>query len=318
MSEINGNRFIFIGGAPRSGTTLLHNMLDSHPEIYGGPEFLHLKDIIDLRRKLYGSIEKEWIDVFCTYEEADAHLRTLVENMLLPLADRKNLKYISEKTPENILVFSELLNLFPDAHFIHIIRDPRAIVSSLLQVRNRAIAKGMKPPGITANIQTAIRHTKNCIVAGLQAAKAAPDRIHTVVYEQLVREPETESKALCDFLNIEWHENMLFPGKQKHDGEKAITEKSGQIWYDKKTYYSNPDTNKLDQWKTNLSARKQLTVSLAFKSLKNQLMQYGYDLSPDSFNFGKRVEGIAYNYVTHFNFLVFQGLRFYQTKFAKH
>ena len=49
MNSDGGSRFIFVGGAPRSGTTLVQNMLDSHPDILGGPEFIHIPDIINLR-----------------------------------------------------------------------------------------------------------------------------------------------------------------------------------------------------------------------------------------------------------------------------
>lgn len=47
-----GKRYILVGGAPRSGTTLLQNILDSHPDIVGGPEFMHLRDFVELRKTL--------------------------------------------------------------------------------------------------------------------------------------------------------------------------------------------------------------------------------------------------------------------------
>ncbi|WP_347275212.1 sulfotransferase [Candidatus Kuenenia sp.] len=229
-------RLIFIGGSPRSGTTLVQNILDSHPDIFGGPEFLHLPDIIHLREKLHGSISRGWIDLFCSCEDVDGYIRSFIENLLLPLADKQRSKFISEKTPENILVFSELLKLFPQAHFIHVIRDPRAIVFSMQQVRNRAINKGFIPPAFTATISASIKYAERCINAGLTASKNAPDKVLTVVYERLVIDPEKETKKICKFLGFEWNSQMIFPANKEHLGEKAITSKSNEIWYDKKMY----------------------------------------------------------------------------------
>ena len=52
-----GNKFIFVGGAGRSGTTMVQNVLDSHPDIIGGPQFRNIPDIIDLRKKLHELME---------------------------------------------------------------------------------------------------------------------------------------------------------------------------------------------------------------------------------------------------------------------
>lgn len=51
MKGQKGERLIFTGGAARSGTTLVQNILDSHPDIVGGPEFLHLEDLMAFKKK---------------------------------------------------------------------------------------------------------------------------------------------------------------------------------------------------------------------------------------------------------------------------
>lgn len=81
-------RLIIIGGSPRSGTTLVQNILDSHPDVLGGPEFLHLPDIVRLRNKLHGSISRDWISLICSREDVDKRTRTMIEDLLLPFAER--------------------------------------------------------------------------------------------------------------------------------------------------------------------------------------------------------------------------------------
>ena len=79
---------MFVGGAPRSGTTLVQNMLDAHPAILGGPEFLHLARIVELRAAMRESVALGMIDAFASADEVDRLFRALIEDLLLPLADR--------------------------------------------------------------------------------------------------------------------------------------------------------------------------------------------------------------------------------------
>lgn len=277
----NDARLIFVGGCPRSGTTLLQNILDSHPLILGGPEFLHLHDIIDLRGKINTSIAREYINIICTKEEVDGYLASFVEDIFLRLADKKQCEFYSEKTPTNILVFSELIELFPEAHFIQVLRDPRSIVSSMQQVRKRAIEKGLNRPYFIENSRASISYIKRCVAAGFLASKNEPDKVLTIVYEELLGSPEKETQKICKFLGIEWSEKMLYPGEKNHLGEQAITVKSGEMWYDKNMYNRNIDAGTTLKWQKNLTLGQQIKILLAFKDF-SELESCGYDFSLNS------------------------------------
>ena len=306
MINSNGNdRLIFVGGSPRSGTTLVQNMLDSHSDILGGPEFLHLQDIIYLRKKLRRSISVGWIDLYCSHDDLDEHLRALVQNLFLPLADKHACKYMSEKSPENILVFSELMELFPEAHFIHVIRDPRAIVSSMRDVSIRAKQKKINIPAFTANILASIAYTLRCFDAGFAALKKAPDKTLTVTYESLAKDPEKETVKICQFLGLEWDSRMMAPHKKKHLGEKAITSKSGEIWYDVKTYYQKPHDKNIEKWQKRLSSIQQIRISRAFKNYE-ELQALGYDFSLKDIPQAKRF------FMTVFVIILEFGLKLYK------
>lgn len=282
-----GQRLIFVGGAPRSGTTLVQNILDSHPDICGSPEFIHIPDIVDLKNKLQYSANCGYIDLICSSNDVDRSIRSLIEDLLLPLADKNGCKFLSEKTPENVLVFSEIIDLFPEARFIHVIRDPRATVSSLLEVGTRRRNKGLKPPKHTADIASAVRHTKECLTRGFSASKLAPESFLSVVYERLITEPEHETMKICEFLGIEWSSNMINPGKFTHPGEEAITAKSDETWYNSQTYNRNPDTRSLDKWKTSLTPTQRVAITTSFKD-DQDLNQLGYCFSDSDMPFVKR------------------------------
>lgn len=274
-----GKRLIFVGGAPRSGTTLVQNMLDSHPGICGAPEFFRIPDILELRRRLHHLISIELIDSICSYEDVDRCISCLIESLLLPLADKQGRTYLSEKTPQHVLVFSELLRLFPGAHFIHVVRDPRAVISSLLQVGKRARKKGKTPASYAAGLLPATVHVQQCLTAGLAASQAAPERVLTLVYEQLIANPEAETKNICKFLKIEWSEQMLYPSRKEHLGQKAQT---NEIWYDKRTYNRDPQPEEVDKWRAQLSPIQQVIIARSFEEIKD-LAHLGYDLSLKDF-----------------------------------
>ncbi|MBK9132724.1 MAG: sulfotransferase [Gammaproteobacteria bacterium] len=274
----NEQRLIFLGGAPRSGTTLLQNILDMHPDILGGPEFLHLPDILQLRGKLRDSVARGWIDLICSAEEVDERMRNLIGGFLLTFADRHGAKLLSEKTPENVLVFPKLVELFPGSKFIHIVRDPRATVASLLEVGKKARRKGETPALFTRDAQSAIRHVRRCLDSGFSASRTAPDKVYTLVYERLIRDPEAEGRQICGFLGVSWAPEMLRPGEKRHMGESAITVNSKEIWYDAKTYNSNPQPDSLEKWRETLAAHEKLMIARAFSDSED-LSRLGYDFT---------------------------------------
>ena len=279
MGELSrGKRFVFIGGSPRSGTTLVQNILDSHPVICGGPEFHHLPDIMNLRKALRDSIAKGWIDLICSYEDVDKYIAELIENLLLPLADRSGSVLLSEKTPSNVLVFRDLMEVFPQARFIHLVRDPRAVIASLLKVGERAKQEGWRNPAWTYEVPAAIAHVRKNLEAGFSSAAAAPDRVLTIVYERLVTDPENETKTICNFLNIEWHASLLHPAKKSHSGEKAIV---NRVWYDKETFNRDPVTSEISKWKSQLTPLQKFMINRGFRDV-TELDGYGYDFSDDA------------------------------------
>ncbi|MFO7713623.1 sulfotransferase family protein [Desulfosarcina sp.] len=253
--------YIFVGGAPRSGTTLLQNMLDSHPDIIGGPEFLHLPDIMRLRRMMRRTLGNGWLDEYCSPAEADAHLRQLIDNFLLAIAGNRPAAYISEKTPANIQVFADLADLYPDARFIQIVRDPRAVVASMLKVGRRARQKGIQTQAFTRSLVDAVHYVSACYADGMTFQPRGASTFLTVSYEDLVRDPGGLTRRICAFLDLPWDPKMLRPDQVEHAGEKAIT---NDVWYSQEEYKRRPTDNAVDKWKDSLSFAQQAILYYCF------------------------------------------------------
>lgn len=263
IQDEKGERLIFIGGCPRSGTTLVQNILDSHPDVYGGPEFTYIPQIMKLRRTLLASIEAEAnIASFCHASQVNDAIRSMIENLLLPAADRRDCTYLSEKTPFNVLAFTDLLDVFPRARCIQVVRDPRAIVLSMMQVGVKARNKGINPPSFSQTVEAAIECIDECLKEGMKAARTAPSRVHNLCYETLVSDPQTAVTSLCEFLQLEPVNSMLNPSKHKHEGEKSLD----GVYYDRDMYYRDPDRSIADKWKKQLHPNVQKLVMDHFRT----------------------------------------------------
>jgi hypothetical protein len=251
-------------------------MLDSHPRICGGPEFHHVADIVELRGKLRASVDSGRLSAYCSRADVDKEIGLLVERLLTPYADERNCEVISEKTPWDALIFKELLEILPKARFIFCVRDPRAVVASMLRVGERAKEKGLDSPGFTRRLYSAIDAVKTINEIGFRVANES-ERVLTVRYERLLEDPEQETMRMCEFLRLPWSEEMVRPGEKKHDEGKILD----GVWYTDDMYHSNLDPSRMHKWRDQLTARQQAAVATAFKDDGN-LKALGYEFSDES------------------------------------
>src|SRR5947209_5758409 len=127
---------VFLVGSPRSGTTWLQAMLACHPEIYTGPETQFFGS--------YQPVEREYLrekDGRCgisEYLDPSAFYRLIAESFwsvvsALPEPPRQP-RYFLEKSPYDCVFAELILRTFPRARFIHLLRDARAVVASMLRI----------------------------------------------------------------------------------------------------------------------------------------------------------------------------------------
>lgn len=231
---------VFICGMPKSGTTLISQLLDHHPQLLVFPGEGHYEN--SLRKKdYYGSnidqILKHWLKHFFisirTYPRLTlgdkyyryANFSKLLYFLLLytetppficavaalsslyPNADK--FKYWTEKTPGNELYSDLLLKHHPDAKFINIVRHPLQNIVSFQKWR-------IMRNGIS-DLKTLIKSTKNRLgVTVKNYAKYGPEKYHIVLYENLVSNTEVEMRKISEFLNIPFRNELLKPTELGH------------------------------------------------------------------------------------------------------
>ncbi len=210
----------FLVGCVRSGTTLLRNLLRQHPNLespeethffrwphsFGTGDFTHIQqhnETLRAHRELDGVDELQYFNLLA---EATSRrgLQDGYAKLYMQARDSGALRWF-DKTPQNIYGILLMSAVYPDAKFVHIVRHPLNVVSSL-----RA-GKVMGPHTLQAGINTWLEAVS--IAAEFQSAW--PDRIHTLTYEDLTTSPELVLHTLLDFLGEAAPAN-LFDVSQVH------------------------------------------------------------------------------------------------------
>lgn len=117
-------RPVFIVGMPRSGTSLVEQILASHPQVYGAGELTRLSEIVRSASSAPWSEGQEFPDCFDFLSLRRANM--LADEYLSSLDSfSMTATYITDKMPLNYLFLGTIQLLFPDCHVIHCVRDPR-------------------------------------------------------------------------------------------------------------------------------------------------------------------------------------------------
>lgn len=289
MTEYRFGGPIFIGGCPRSGTTMLGAMLANAPGCVTTPES-HFKHALiarcaekpltreQLMKFLAQSNEiafwelplKElalWVNNYpneITLDHVPALLNEIVyrydqragTRLAQPASSPHLLRWV-DHTPMNIEAFETLLGLYPDAQLIHIVRDPRAVAASVFGLPwgpNDALAFGSWWP-----------HYVN---AGLSLQNALPDRVLLIHYEDLLKDPQFTLKKTCQFLALQFSSDLVC-GQRYRSPQHSLSQHA--------LVGKPPAAERADAWQQELRARDQAHI----ESVCGPLMQkLGYAITP--------------------------------------
>lgn len=208
-----GDNLVFLISQPRAGSTLLQRVLASHPLVQTSAEpWLMLHPIYALKESghtanynasgAYDGLQDfltHYGDGVDTYVEAlRAFAQVLYARALT--TDHTNKKYFLDKTPRYYYIIPELQRIFPDAKFVFLLRNPLAILASIL-----ATWVGDNWPGI-AYWRDDLLLAPQKILEGIDALRLSG---HVVYYEQLVEDPESTISQLCWFLDLTFSRELL-------------------------------------------------------------------------------------------------------------
>ena len=186
---------IFVIGSPRSGTTLLRLLLDAHPRISCGEETHFL-------RALESIVGRDWPLVASYGLPRDwwlARIRGLYADFQAEVLARSGKARWAEKDPTYTLHLAFIEELFPDALFVHLLRDGHDVVASF---RDRW---GYRSAARAARTEWA-RYVSAARELGQRLGE---QRFLELRYERLVADPEAEARRLFAFLGEAWHPEVL-------------------------------------------------------------------------------------------------------------
>jgi hypothetical protein len=193
--------WVFLVGSPRSGTTWLQAMLASHPLVYTGPETHFFELFARSEEKFRRSTvpKRHGVARYLGDEQFYAGMAHLFRATISALpAPARPPRVFLEKTPAHCLHADFIVRTFPRARFIHLIRDGRAVVASLLRLA-RGRAKSWAPKRLSA----AARMWSSCVTAGRKIRdKVAGERGYLEVrYEHLRESPADRLAMIFEWLD---------------------------------------------------------------------------------------------------------------------
>ena len=231
-SEPSTFKPIFIVGMPRSGSTLVEQIMSSHHAVHGAGELTNLPTIIGpiatdhlnqginkLPEESFLSIREQYLDVLANLNVSES--------------------VIINKLPLNFLYIGFILTSFPEAKIIHMKRDARAVCWSIYKSNFRNTGNGY-----SYNFDD---------LAGFYGLytdlmdfwhQLFPDRIYDMCYEDLTTNQEEETRKLLQYCELDWDKNCLSFHKNKRAVKTAsavqVREKmyqgSSEAWKKYETY----------------------------------------------------------------------------------
>jgi hypothetical protein len=213
-AEYTGHNLVFIVGAPRSGTTWLQRLLAAHPHIRTGQESKLFRWYIGPQLRMWTMETQRELNpetsngrggtgLSCYFREEEflSLLREYLYSLLRPMIDGlRDGELFVEKTPSHALCVPEIKRLLPESRIIHILRDPRDVVASLLAV-SRSWGAAWAPYRAAEAAALWVDHVRS--VRNASRELPAGD-FYEITYEQLSKNPQDTLSQLARFLRIEW------------------------------------------------------------------------------------------------------------------
>lgn len=282
--------FPVVVGCPRSGTSLLAVMLDSHPALAIPPETAFIAQVASLqgprevvRQRFLEIVTTDritvsnWTDFGLDRDALRERLEAIepftvaagLRAFYALYAESEGKARCGEKTPGYVFLMPQIAALLPEARFIHVIRDPG---DTALSWRKTWFSPGK-------DFRLLGEGWRKHVEAGRRASELLPGYVE-VRFEDLVRRPERELKQLCEYLALSWDPAMLeyqtsgaarlqrLQGRQHAKGPMVPREERTRIHTN---LTRTPDADRLDVWRREMTAEERRELEAAAGPLVNEL-----------------------------------------------
>ena len=226
--DYEGDNLLFVVGCPRSGTTWLQRLLATHACIRTGQE----SDLFDLyvgpqlrtwRQELStDSSGRGGVGLGCYLRDGQFQeiLKRYALELLQPMVGGLQPgELFVEKTPSHVLFVPEIHALLPRARFIHVLRDARDTVASLLSA-SRGWGRSWAPRRAGSAAATWVNHVR----AAREAQRTLPhDAFIEVRYEAMHAQGASELRRLADWAGIVWSDTEILAALERNSPEAART-----------------------------------------------------------------------------------------------
>lgn len=255
----------FIVGCGRSGTSLLRSLLNRHPDVAIPLESLFVIDYLradrplsELRPLLVREPElREWgLEIDEPDLGGSNDIGEAIKELHRMYAAKHGKDRWGQKTPRYVRHMDLIRQHYPDARFVHLVRDPRAVASSL-----------MRSDVHHSNAFYAARRWVRDVGAGLEFERTYPDRVLRLHYEALVEEPAEVLERIADYLEINW-----VPDWWRREGQG--TDEYSEFYEQIHANLDRPVTDRfVDRWRRELSGRQ---LELVEAETADMMAELGY------------------------------------------
>lgn len=223
MAVINSKNLVFLISQPRSGSSLLQQLLINSGRVMSVPEPWLMLPLVHV----YKGVEQEdgynpryaninFLNYLSRYEGAMDDLVAAIKNLALSLYNLNKLEGMQsmflDKTPRYYHIVKELGAIFPDARYIFLTRNPAAVFSSILDYNFHGDVEGLFRPDRQDDLLKAPR-----VITGLMK-EGANEQYHFIRYEDMVTDEALSLSHLFSFLGID----TAVPGKFGYSLDEAF------------------------------------------------------------------------------------------------
>ncbi len=249
----NSQRLAFLGGHPRSGTTLLEQILGAHPEIraFDEPDAFVTEiwnPLAPIGAKQ--SLTFAELDLLNTNRRAEMRRRYL-KSLLREVEGESSAKVLLDKNPSPTLALHLWLRIFPELKVIIALRDPRDVVVSCLFQNLNLTALSVN----FLSLERAVRHYADLMDVWLRLRELGGFDWIEVHYRDLVANLESEGRRATEFLQLSWHHSQA-----------KFHESAGKKFFFSPTYQDVTQplhSRSVDRWKNYAEALAPIQERLA-------------------------------------------------------